>query len=60
MIRRASPLFDLTSSIGPRVFGISRLASISQVVPNGSWTLPLVVLLRACLPIQPRDTNFPI
>ncbi|KAL9308771.1 hypothetical protein AtEden1_Chr1g0044041 [Arabidopsis thaliana] len=53
-------LFDLTDSNGPRVAGISRLASISQVVPNGSWILPLVVLLRACLHIQPRDTNFPI
>ncbi|KAL9308767.1 hypothetical protein AtEden1_Chr1g0044001 [Arabidopsis thaliana] len=60
MIRRASPLIDLTGSNGPRVSGISRLASISQVLPNGSWTLPLVVLLQACLHIQPRDTNFPI
>jgi len=30
-----------------------------QVVPNGSWTLPLAVMLQACLPIQPRDTSLP-
>ncbi|XP_020877188.1 uncharacterized protein LOC110227434 [Arabidopsis lyrata subsp. lyrata] len=59
----SSPLIDLTSSNGPQVSGISRLASVSQVYPNGSWILllrrsPLVILLfRACLPIQPSDTD---
>lgn len=54
------PLIDLTGANGPRVTGISILASVSQSCNADGWLIPrgrhpLLCLLRACLPM-----NFPI
>ncbi|XP_024006075.1 uncharacterized protein LOC112082793 [Eutrema salsugineum] len=56
------PLIDITGANGPRVTGISSLASVSSAVSNGSWSLsqgrhPILVLLRGCLPLVTPDPN---
>ncbi|CAA7058260.1 unnamed protein product [Microthlaspi erraticum] len=48
-------LLDLVGANGPRVTGITRLASVSDAVRDGVWTLPrgrhpIARLLRTLLP----------
>lgn len=57
------PLIDLTGANGPRVTGIDKMATVSQVCLNGSWSLspgrhPILRLLRDCLPPEiPSSLN---
>ncbi|CAA7042995.1 unnamed protein product [Microthlaspi erraticum] len=49
------PLLDIAGPNGPRVTGISSLASVSSACHNGAWLLsrgrhPILQLLRACVP----------
>ncbi|CAA7016344.1 unnamed protein product [Microthlaspi erraticum] len=52
------PLIDIIGANGPRISGIPRMATVSQALVDGSWSLPrgrhpITVLLRNCLPPPP-------
>ncbi|KAG2329091.1 hypothetical protein Bca52824_000271 [Brassica carinata] len=52
------PLISLSGANGPRVLGISSMATVSQTISNDSWALPrgrhrIIQLIKACLPTDP-------
>ncbi|KAF8083965.1 hypothetical protein N665_0742s0014 [Sinapis alba] len=52
------PLSDIIGELGPMVTGITSMAKVSDVCPEGQWILPrgrhpLLLMLRQCLPPLP-------
>lgn len=56
------PLIDISGANGPRVLGLTTLATVSEAISGDSWVLPrgrhrITQTIRACLPLNPPDLN---